>query len=330
MAVLYCPHCGAPCQVPDEHLNKPVRCYQCKQVFPAVPPAPPPAPEEVPLPDFDEPPAPEPLPPCRLEIGCATSPGRVRERNEDSCLVQHLRWINDNIGHEAALLVVADGMGGYQAGDRASRLVIQIAADQLGPLLAASLSRTAAEGDEPDWTAAIDSAIREANRIVYQQAVNDPDCKGMGATAAIMLVRDREALIGHVGDCRVYHHRGGQVSQVTQDQTLVARMVELRQITPEQALTHPARNEVTQAVGKRAEIEPGHYRLELAPGDWLVIACDGLHAHVDTEALQEVLNEEGRQDAPGSRSQQVAQTLVDLADQLRGSDNCTVIAVLCY
>jgi len=146
----------------------------------------------------------------------------------------------------------------------------------------------------------------------------------MGATAALVMVRDGEALIGHVGDCRVYHHRRGQVTQVTKDQTLVARMVELGQIRPEQALTHPARHEVTQAVGKRSDIEPGHYRLKLEPGDWLVIACDGLHAHVNRETLQEILNEEGRS------ARQLAQYLVDFTNQLGGSDNCTVLAACCY
>ncbi|MBI1913973.1 MAG: protein phosphatase 2C domain-containing protein [Planctomycetes bacterium] len=316
-----CPHCGTLCQVPDEHRSKPVRCYKCKQVFSAPPPCAPET-EEVPLPDFDVPPEPAPPLPCRLEVGGATSRGRVRARNEDSYLVQQLRWISADVVHEAALLVVADGMGGYQAGDRASRLVIQTAARQLGPLLAASLNES--DEDGPDWVAAIDRAIKEANRTVHQQATRDPASKGMGATAALVMVRDREALIGHVGDCRVYHHRGGQVAQVTKDQTLVARMVELQQITPEQALTHPARNEVAQAVGKRADIESGHYRLQLEPGDWLVIACDGLHAHVDEATLQEVLNEASRS------ARQLARHLVDLADQLGGSDNCTVLAACCY
>jgi protein phosphatase len=308
--------------VPDEHRSKPVRCYKCKQVFSMASPAP--ETEEVPLPDFDVPPEPAPPRPCRLEVGGATSRGRVRDRNEDSYLMQQLRWVSADIVHEAALLVVADGMGGYRAGDQASRLVVQTASNQLGPLLAASLNESSESSPGPDWGAAIDRAIKEANRIVHQQATRDSAFKGMGATAALVMVRDGEALIGHVGDCRVILHRRGQLAQVTKDQTLVARMVELGQITPQQARAHPARNEVTQAVGKRADIEPGHYRLKLEPGDWLVIASDGLHAHVDAATLQEVLNEEGRS------ARELAQSLVDLADQLGGSDNCTVLAGHCY
>jgi len=313
-----CTHCGTPCQVPEAHLGKPVRCYKCKEIFTAVPPEPEP---EVLLPDFDPPPAPAA---CRLEVGAASSPGKVRERNEDSFLVQQLAWTSRDVAHEAALLVVADGMGGHQAGDRASRLTVRTVASHLAPLFAEGLADDTGGPDARAWAAAVEQAIKEANRAVLDQAASDLGCKGMGATAAVVLVRGGQALVGHVGDCRVYHQRGGKLVQVTRDQTLVARLVELGQLPPEQALTHPARNEVTQAVGRRADIEPAHYEVELRSGDWLVVACDGLHAHVDAEELEEALAE------PGRSARQLARHLVDLADQLGGSDNCTVVAVWCY
>src|SRR5262249_55318042 len=108
------------------------------------------------------------------------------------------------------------------------------------------------------------------------------------------------------------------------DQTLVARMVELGQLSPQEALTHPARNEVTAAVGKFADLQPVPYQLQLAPGDWLIIACDGLHAHVDFDSLQELIR-----DALPSASN-LANRLVELTDQAGGSDNCTVVALRCY
>jgi protein phosphatase len=294
----------------EEHQGRPLRCYRCSQVFSFRQPAAAPTTAVKP-----------PLGPCRLDLGCASSRGRVRDRNEDSCLVQHLRWMSLDDWHEAALLVVADGMGGYQAGDRASRMVIQTVGSLLAPLLTAALEGQPWDGAE---AAEIERAIREANDEVYAHAVGDPACKGMGATAAVVLVRDAQVCIGHVGDCRVYHHRGGRLTQVTRDQTLVARMVELEQITPERALRHPARNEVTQAVGKRADIEPAHYRLELAPGDRLLVNCDGLTAHVEAPDLEKILNGQA-----SSSAQQLARQLVELADERGGSDNCTVIAVCC-
>jgi protein phosphatase len=122
----------------------------------------------------------------------------------------------------------------------------------------------------------------------------------------------------------VYHYRADTLTQVTRDQTLAQRMVDLGQLTPKEALTHPARNEVIQALGHRPEIVPAAYELALAAGDWLVVACDGLHAHVEHPALQDAV----RRAAPSAAA--LAQQLVELADQGGGTDNCTVTVIRCY
>src|SRR5262249_13648996 len=138
----------------------------------------------------------------------------------------------------------------------------------------------------PELADTLDYAIREANRTVFRKAKSSAPYKGMGATVAVLLVWDGQALIGHVGDCRVHHHHSGRLTQVTKDQTLVARMIELGKLTPEEAKNHPARNDVIQAVGKHREVTPAAYQVKLEPGDWLVVASDGLQAHVDAAALQ--------------------------------------------
>jgi protein phosphatase len=262
--------------------------------------------------------------PCRLAIGSASSRGLVRERNEDGLLIQHLTWINQDQRHEVALVVVADGMGGHQSGERASGLVIRTLGGLLAPLLSGALN-----GQYPDVAAAavadtLGRAFAEANQLVYRTAKEDPACRGMGATAAAVLIWDGQAFLSHAGDCRVYHHRAGRLTQLTRDQTLVARMVELGQLTAAEAARHPARHEVTQAVGKHTRIEPDRRDLTLSRGDWLVVACDGLHAHVDDRTLQEAI---GR-GAPSAAH--LAYQLVGLANQRGGSDNCTVAAVYCY
>ena len=114
------------------------------------------------------------------------------------------------------------------------------------------------------------------------------------------------------------------MTQVTRDQTLVNRMVELGQLTPKEAVGHPASNEVLQAIGTRTTIEPAHYKLQLVPGDWLLVACDGLHVQVDDRSLQAMVSK-----APPSAAL-LANRLVDMADQSGGADNCTVVAVRCY
>jgi serine/threonine protein phosphatase PrpC len=111
---------------------------------------------------------------------------------------------------------------------------------------------------------------------------------------------------------------------VTRDQTLVNRMVELGQLSPKEAIGHPASNEVLQAIGTRTVIEPAQYKLKLAPGDWLLVACDGLHGQVDDKTIQATVSR-----APPSAAL-LANRLVDLADQSGGADNCTVVAVRCY
>jgi protein phosphatase len=308
-----------------------VRCGRCRQVFTATAPAAESEPElELQLdgPAAAQLPATatvEPLPPSglRFDIGGATSPGRLRTRNEDSYLIQQLAWCNLDQRHTVALVVVADGMGGYEAGDRASGLVIRAVAEGLAGLFARALSAPAAP-DAAESAAVIDRALKQANRVIVQQERSDAQSKGMGATAVAVLAWDDVVQIGHVGDCRVYHRRGSQLTQVTRDQTLVARMVELGKLTPAEALIHPQRNEVTQAVGKHTQILPAAYPLRLQAGDWLLAACDGLHAHVDTAMLAAAFAQ-----APPSAAA-LAQHLVDLANRHGGSDNCTVVALRCW
>jgi PPM family protein phosphatase len=260
---------------------------------------------------------------CRLTIGSATTRGRVRGRNEDSLLVQQCAWGNRDRRHDLALIVVADGMGGHQAGDRASGLVIRAMGGVLTPMLTAALGEQSPAPTPAVLAEALDRGLHEANRAVYQAARDDAACKGMGATAVALLVWDGRAFISLAGDCRVYHWRAGQLTQVTRDQTLVARMVELGQLTPQEAATHPRRNEVTQAVGKHARIEPARYEVQLNRGDWLVANCDGLQAHVEDRLLQETIAQAG----PSASS--LAQRLIELANQGGGSDNCTVVTVHC-
>ena len=174
-----------------------------------------------------------------------------------------------------------------------------------------------------DLAELLERGLHEANRVVRQAAQDDADCKGMGSTAVALLVWDGRVSISLLGDCRVYHSRAGRLTQVTRDQTLVARMVELGQLTPEEAAKHPRRNEVSQAVGKYALIEPASYEVTLNPSDWLVASCDGLYAHVNDRMIQEAIAK------AGSSAIVLADRLVELANQGGGSDNCTVVAVHC-
>lgn len=262
-------------------------------------------------------------PSCRLVIGSATTRGRQRERNEDSVLVQQCSWSNLDQRHDVALIVVADGMGGHQAGERASGLVVRALGKVLPPLLTAALNEQSAQTALADPAEALQGGLVEANRLVRETSQRTPAWKGMGSTAVVLLIWDGQTHIRLVGDCRAYHWRGGKLTQVTHDQTLVARMVELGQLTPQEAAKHPRRNEVAQAVGKYALIEPACYDLALSPGDWLIASSDGLQAHVNDRTLGEAIAK------AGTSADELANRLVEMANQGGGSDNCTVVAVRC-
>lgn len=275
-----------------------------------------------------KPPTTEPIPQTagdlRLDIAGVTSIGRDRSRNEDSFLVQHLTWSDLNQNHQLALVIVADGMGGHAGGDQAARLALRTIGLILAPLLTNALSTEQREVTRVGLSASIDSAIKEANRVIHQTAAKDRRYKGMGATAAVVVIWNGRVVVGHVGDCRLYHYRAAHLKQVTRDQTLVNRMVELGQLRPEEAAGHPSSNRVLQAIGTRTAIEPAHYKLKLVPGDWLLVTCDGLHGQVHDRTIQAAVSK-----APPSAAM-LAGRLVDLADKSGGADNCTVIAVRCY
>jgi protein phosphatase len=255
-----------------------------------------------------------------LDIGAATSPGRVRSRNEDSFLVQRLRWSNSDKQREMALVVVADGMGGHEAGDVASGMAIRSIGAALAPLFTEALSDALAKFSPARLSDAVAGALHSANRSVHEEGMKKSQCRGMGATVAVAVIADGQAVIGHVGDCRVYHRSGEELRQVTQDQTLVARMVELGQLSEEEALIHPSRHEVTHAIGRYPDLSPGLHEVKLASGDWLLAASDGLQAHVHRQELREAV---GRT----TSAIVLAHHLVHLADQGGGSDNCTVAAI---
>jgi serine/threonine protein phosphatase PrpC len=266
---------------------------------------------------------PEAATPCRLLLGSATTRGRVRDRNEDSLLVQQCTWSNQDKRHDVALIVVADGMGGHSAGEQASALVVRTISGMLTPLLSAALSEQSADAALADPSKVLDRGLHEANRLVREAALRNLAWKGMGSTAVALLIWDGRVWIRLVGDCRVYHWHGGKLAQVTRDQTLVARMVELGQLTPEEAEKHPRRNEVAQAVGKYALIEPARYEISLSPSDWLLASSDGLQAHVSDRVLGETIAK------AGTSAAELANRLVELANQGGGSDNCTVVALRC-
>jgi PPM family protein phosphatase len=229
----------------------------------------------------------------RLVTGSATDVGRVREGNEDGLLV------DETMG----LVAVADGMGGHQAGEVASATALEAV-------------RAAVRSGRP-----IRDAIVEANEAVYDKAEDNSELRGMGTTiTAGTLATGGTLLIAHVGDSRAYLLRDSDLSQVTDDHSLVEEMVRDGQLTPEQAAVHPQRSIITRALGIDAEVEVALYPVELQPGDRLMLCSDGLTTMVSADDIAAILRRE-------SDPQRAARQLIDAANEAGGEDNVTAVVV---
>jgi protein phosphatase len=220
--------------------------------------------------------------------------GRQRNANEDSFFVR------------APIFVVADGMGGAQAGEVASKA----AAD-------------AFDVDLPDGPPeqVLRETILKANRSIHELAREDPSRAGMGTTltAAIVSAEREEVAIGHVGDSRAYRLRGGRLEQLTRDHSLVEEMRRKGQLTDAQAEDHPQRSIITRALGPEPEVEPDVHSVSAAPGDIFLICSDGLTTMLGEAQIGKLL-------ARATSMSAAVRALVDEANRAGGRDNITVLA----
>jgi len=223
-----------------------------------------------------------------------TDTGRQRSENEDSLFVR------------APIFVVADGMGGAQAGEVASKA----AAD--------SFDRDLPEGPPERF---LRETIEEANRRIHDLARADPSRAGMGTTitAAIVDAQAEEVGIGHVGDSRAYRLRRGKLERLTRDHSLVEEMRRKGQITDAQAEDHPQRSIITRALGPEPDVEVDLQTVPAAPGDVFLLCSDGLTTMVNEERLAEVLS-------ATTSMREAVRTLVDEANGAGGRDNITALA----
>jgi serine/threonine protein phosphatase PrpC len=216
-----------------------------------------------------------------------TDPGRRRRRNEDSFVC------------EPPLFAVADGMGGAQAGEIASRL-------------AATVLKGATESD-------IVSLIQEANRRIYERSSEDQAVSGMGTTMTVALAEGDTVRIGHVGDSRAYLIREDQLEQLTEDHSLVAELVRSGKLSPEEAEVHPQRSVITRVLGTEPEVDVDAFSVPARPGDVFMLCSDGLTSMVaDTKILELVGRSRGDLKA-------TAKALIDEANRGGGEDNITVV-----
>lgn len=242
----------------------------------------------------------------RVVMGGLTHPGQIRGENEDCIMARS----------ELGLAVLADGMGGHQAGEVASRMAVDIITAYFADAPRGRLSRKSAVKPQ-----ALVDAIRKANAAVYEAAQARPDYRGMGSTVVVAMFAGNRLCVGHVGDSRLYRFRNGALEQLTKDHSVVQELINRGLYTPEEARQSTAKNLVTRALGVEPVIEPDTASTAVNPGDIFLLCSDGLTDVVSDEQIAEILRNHG------SNVDRATKQLVDRANAQGGPDNISVVLV---
>nr|BDT35507.1 Stp1/IreP family PP2C-type Ser/Thr phosphatase [Myxococcus sp. MH1] len=240
-----------------------------------------------------------------------TDVGRKRQHNEDAMLV------DVSLG----LYVVADGMGGHAAGEVASNRATEVVKQHItaNRHLLKDLGNNPTADSRSAAAALVEVAVQRACADIYRTAMSDSTKRGMGTTFVCLAVGGNKAVIGHVGDSRVYLVRHGQCHRLTEDHTLVAAQLKAGTITKEQAATSQYRNVITRAVGIQESVQVDTLIVDLVPGDMFVLCSDGLHGYVEDEELLPLVSGLAPGDLP--------KRLIDIANERGGKDNITAVVV---
>lgn len=238
-----------------------------------------------------------------------TDKGMVRANNEDNFYIDEKR----------GLFVVADGMGGHASGEVASNMAIDVIRDYFDGMQggrAAQFGRYQEKFSEE--TNRVGSAVKLANRVIYEAASTNPQWKGMGTTIAAVLLNGNRLSIAHVGDSRVYLVRAGSIEQLTDDHSVVYEQVRRELLTKEEAEKSEMRNILTRALGVHQDVEVDFDEMTLMENDVLILCTDGLNTMIsDDEMLSVVMSTKDPVEA--------CNRLVDAANKNGGKDNVTVI-----
>ncbi len=243
-------------------------------------------------------------PTMTLEFFSATDTGRARNNNEDSVAVDE----------PSALVVLADGMGGYNAGEVASGMATSFIKTELGRWLA----EASENASDTDVRRAMDICVDNANRAIFNAANSNPQYAGMGTTLVVGVFRDARLLMGHVGDSRAYRLRGGRMAQITHDHSLLQEQIDSGLITQEQAAFSANKNLVTRAVGVEDTVLLETHLHDVLPGDTYLLCSDGLSDMLDDDSISQLLQ-------TGDSLSELAAALVNAANDAGGKDNISVV-----
>ena len=240
-----------------------------------------------------------------MNVYSKTDIGLMRSSNQDYCKTGELP-------DGCIWAVVCDGMGGANGGSTASRIAAETIAEQLKELYNI-------EKYHDDMEKLIKTAIAIANQRVYDMSLKVYSLSGMGTTVVAAVVKEEVVHIVHAGDSRAYLYENGSLTQITKDHSMVQELVDIGQITPEEARNHPNKNIITRALGTRENLKTDYNGVKFDKDSVLLICTDGLSNYLTDEDIAEFINK--------SRGDELVSRLVEQAKIMGGSDNITVAVI---
>lgn len=247
-----------------------------------------------------------------LDVANVSDTGRRRPHNEDSSATDTA----------LGLAVIADGMGGYKAGEVASAIAVTSIMNEVRE----GLEHLREDEVDPQsgltrGSLLIRQAITNANRYIYSTAQTEPQCQGMGTTVVVLMLYDDKLTVAHVGDSRLYRLRNGTLEQVTSDHSLIQELIDRGFFTPEEAAENTPKNLVTRALGIEEQVEVDVHEEPVLPGDTYLLCTDGLNDMVNDEEIRLTLSKYS------ANLDEAARELVRLANESGGKDNISVVLV---
>ncbi|MEM7543232.1 MAG: Stp1/IreP family PP2C-type Ser/Thr phosphatase [Pseudomonadota bacterium] len=247
-----------------------------------------------------------------IEVANLSNTGRRRPHNEDSAVTDSA----------LGLAIVADGMGGYKAGEVASAIVAKMVLDAVRDgLRSVKNGQVNEDSGMMEQTEVVRTAVLEANAHVFNTAQTVPQCQGMGTTIVCLLVRDARMTVAHVGDSRLYRLKNEELSQVTSDHSLIQELIDRGFFTPEEAVANTPKNLVTRALGIEESVEVDVQELDVSDDEIYLLCSDGLNDMVEDEEIRLTLSKYS------ANLEQAAEELVRLANENGGKDNVSVVLV---
>ena len=236
-----------------------------------------------------------------METYSLTDIGVTREMNQDYFFTSE-----EPVGNLPNLFIVADGMGGHNAGEFASRYTVE------------TIVKTVSESEKKDAVSILEEAISSANSYLLEHARENEGMAGMGTTIVAATVKGSELSVANVGDSRLYI-AGKEMRQITKDHSLVQEMVRMGELDAEKAKSHPDKNIITRAIGAQENVKVDFFEVALKPGEKVMMCTDGLTNMLEDTELLAILSE------PGKNLAEKVEKMVNMANQNGGKDNITVV-----